>query len=578
MVLSTWLSASLWACATLAAPHPPPPSGPAHPLPPPPGPPAPGHYPTSPTVKVKNGTIEGVHSAEYNQDYFLGVPFAQPPVGPLRFRVPQSINTSWTAPYSAKSYPAACVGYGSDDWPYPSLSEDCLYLNVVRPSGYEHSNLPVGFWIHGGGLTQGSSIDQRYNFSAIVQRSVAIGKPIIAVSVNYRLSMWGFPVGDEVVESGNANLGFRDQRLGMHWVKENIAAFGGDPSKVTIWGESAGGLSVGMHLTAYGGRDDEIFSGAIMQSGNPINYGTFEYNKSALQTAASQLGCGNATSKLDCLRTVPFSTLNGFINSTAGAALRWSPIIDGDFIQGKTSVQLQKGAFVHVPILDGANSDEGTAFGPSGVKTSADFAKLLETARQPVTLTSTQATQVLAAYPADMKSGLVPTALPASATTPKGAMNRRSDAYYGDVTMIAPRRKTCQEWSAHSVPAYCYRFNTIPFGLPPYIGVTHFQEVAFVFDNKAGLGYGFPGVSVNPFGGNVTSYFELADTMSAAWVAFIHDGKPQEYWPVYGGKGGDGMNWVFDANVTGLGFAEKDDWRKEGIDLINSWNEEVYMR
>lgn len=207
------VSGSLWACAAIAAPHRPhPPDAP---------------YSTTPTATIKNGTVNGIHSAEYNQDYFLGIPFAQPPTGPLRFRTPQSINTSWSEPFQATEYPAACVGYGSDDWPYPSLSEDCLYLNIIRPSGFEDKKLPVAFWIHGGGLSQGSSIDQRYNLSAMIQRSVDIGKPVIGISVNYRLKMWGFITGDEVVESGNANLGLRDQRLAMHWVQENIEAFGG---------------------------------------------------------------------------------------------------------------------------------------------------------------------------------------------------------------------------------------------------------------------------------------------------------------------------------------------------------------
>ena len=182
---------------------------------------------SAPTVTVKNGTLEGLHSDTYDQDFFLGIPFARPPVGQLRFRVPQSINESWTETYDATSYSAACVGYGSDDWPYKTLSEDCLYLNIIRPAGYENTSLPVAFWIHGGGLFEGSSVDERYNLSFIVQRSVEDGNPIIAVSTNYRLSAWGFLTGEEVVETGQTNLGFRDQRLAMHWVQENIAAFGG---------------------------------------------------------------------------------------------------------------------------------------------------------------------------------------------------------------------------------------------------------------------------------------------------------------------------------------------------------------
>lgn len=184
-----------------------------------------GHQP--PEATVKNGTYVGVHSAQYNQDFFLGMPFAQPPTGDLRFRVPRPLNSSWTGNKTAVSYSPACAGYGSDDIPYPALSEDCLYLNIIRPSGYEHQKLPVAFWIHGGGLGEGSGIDQRYNLSFTVARSVEIGKPVIGVSINYRLSMWGFINGDEVLGSGDTNLGFRDQRLALHWIQENIAAYGG---------------------------------------------------------------------------------------------------------------------------------------------------------------------------------------------------------------------------------------------------------------------------------------------------------------------------------------------------------------
>jgi carboxylesterase type B len=196
---------------------------------------SPRHYGSNtPSAHIKNGTLTGVHSSSYNQDFFLGVPYAQPPVGGLRFRNPQSLNTTYNSTYAATQYAPSCVGYGGDDLGYP-LSEDCLYLNVVRPSGYEGQQLPIGFWIHGGGLTMGGSRDLRYNLSFIVENSVKIGKPIMGVSLNYRLAGWGFLASDEVMGSGNTNIGFRDQRLALHWLQENIAAFGGDPCKVTIW-------------------------------------------------------------------------------------------------------------------------------------------------------------------------------------------------------------------------------------------------------------------------------------------------------------------------------------------------------
>jgi len=112
------------------------------------------------------------------------------------------------------------------------VSEDCLYLNVIRPSGCEDRKLPVGIWIHGGGLFMGGTRDERYNLSFIVDNSVQIGKPIIGVSIGYRLSAWGFLTSQEVQGAGQTNLGLRDQRLALQWVQENIEAFGGDPEKV----------------------------------------------------------------------------------------------------------------------------------------------------------------------------------------------------------------------------------------------------------------------------------------------------------------------------------------------------------
>ena len=159
--------------------------------------------------------------------------FAQPPVGELRFRNPQSINSTYNSTLEATSYAPECVGYGGDQIGYP-VSEDCLYLNVIRPSGYENESLPVGVWIHGGGLYEGGTRDERYNLSFIVDNSVQIGKPIIGVSIAYRLSTWGFLASQEVTGSGNTNMGLRDQRLALHWLQDNIGAFGGDCEKVTM--------------------------------------------------------------------------------------------------------------------------------------------------------------------------------------------------------------------------------------------------------------------------------------------------------------------------------------------------------
>lgn len=148
---------------------------------------------------------------------------------------------------------------------------DCLTVDIVRPSGTSAlDKLPIFVWIYGGGFDAGGSADPRYNTSYIVNASVAIHKPIIAVSINYRVGGWGFLGSKEVAAAGVANIGLYDQRLALEWIQENIQAFGGDPEQVTIAGESAGGFSVGYHLLAFDGKHDGLFRAAILESGNAL--------------------------------------------------------------------------------------------------------------------------------------------------------------------------------------------------------------------------------------------------------------------------------------------------------------------
>ncbi|GLI77262.1 hypothetical protein PoHVEF18_005550 [Penicillium ochrochloron] len=526
---------------------------------------------TAPTVAVRNGTYTGVHSTTYGQDFFLGMPYAQQPVGNLRFTVPQSMNESWNEARDAKEYSDICVGYGTDSIWYPQ-SEACLTLNVIRDSSVkENSKLPVGVWIHGGGFYEGSGRDERYNMSAIVANSYRIGKPFIAVTLNYRLSAWGFISSSEVSGSGNTNLGLRDQRLALHWIQENIAAFGGDPAKVTIWGESAGGMSVGYQLTAYGGRDDKLFRAGIMESGGSISAGTgnFTTYQSSYDTLAASVNCSNAVDSLQCLREVPFETLNSVLNGTDGSsAYDFSPVVDGDFMRNYGSVQLNNHEFVKVPIMSGTNMDEGTAFGLTGINTTEQWYEYLTDGSLGKQLPASIAKRILELYPDDPSQG-IPAFLGDQRVPSMGYEWRRTSAFAGDFYMHANRRRQCEAWSETSTPAYCYRFDVHSADVPLIVGATHFEEVAFVFHNIAGLGYHYG----KPFAGVPQSYIDLSTMMTSMWASFIHDLNPNSgvvnksiHWQAYGKN--QPVDLLFSANTTS--YMEADTWRKEGIDYINA--------
>ncbi|OJK02599.1 hypothetical protein ASPACDRAFT_50157 [Aspergillus aculeatus ATCC 16872] len=512
-----------------------------------------------PTAETLNGTYRGEYLPEYQQDLFLGIPFARPPLEHRRFANPESLNTAWTGARPATKYAFECIGYGGGQKGYLQ-SEDCLYLNVIRPSGYQNDSLPVLVWIHGGGFKEGGTPDKRYNLTFIVNNSAVINEPIIAVSLAYRLGPFGFLNGDEVAASGALNLGLKDQRLALHWIRENIAGLGGDPDKITIYGQSAGSESVGYHLRAFNGRDDKLFQ--------------------AFDGIVAAAGCGSDqnSTKLDCLRDLPFATLNNILNTTTYNT-GWEPTIDGDFVARYPSEQLEAGAFVHVPIIAGTTTDEGTTQCPKPVNTSLELrAWMTETSSYQLALNDTIATRLLTLYPNTTTFGIPSTEELGDTNItfpqPYGASFRQTAAYYGDQVFIASRRRTCEVWAARGIPAYCYRFNTKPAGLAWEVGVEHFSDVAFIFNNLAGEGY-----DPSPFAGMPASYAELSYLMAGSWASFVTSLDPNAWhgrgrnatrdgvqWPVYRVEAPEIVVW--DANVTT--FVERDDWRKEGIRLIQS--------
>ncbi|KAL4767841.1 Alpha/Beta hydrolase protein [Aspergillus nidulans var. acristatus] len=522
-----------------------------------------------PTVDLDNGTYLGLYNDEYAQDLFLGIPYAQPPVGSLRFAAPQPLREAFDGPRNATEYGWMCIGYGSDTANLGNpVDEDCLTLNVVRPAGVKPGDrLPVGVWVHGGSYIMGGSRDPRYNLSYVVEQSVAEKKPIIAVSINYRLSYWGFLFSQEMQEAGAGNIAFRDQRMALQWLHDNIAAFGGDPDKLTIWGESAGARSLGMQLVAYDGKHDGLFRSAILESGSPVaKFTNAKGWQPYFDALVKKTGCAHATDRLDCLRELPWQTLSDIFNGTNPlnvTAPTFSAVIDGDFMTAQGSALLKQGKFAKVTLLTGNNFDEGTAYAQQGINTDAEFKAWLTSQG----MYPGQVESLSELYPNDPLLGIPASYIGIPPEIPYGLQFKRVAAFAGDYQQHAGRRLLVKSYAGAGLPVYSYLWNVIVNGLPaPIYGATHFQEVAFVFNNIEGIGY-----TANPFANKPQSYIELANLMSKMWVHFMHDNNPNFKnatisWPKY--KPGKPNNLVFDTDYDNLGYIAEDDYRVEAISYL----------
>lgn len=220
--------------------------------------------------------------------------------------------------------------------------------------------------------------------SFISSHASAIGLDFIAVTFNYRSSLWGYVSGEEIINSGQTNIGLHDQRLALRWIQENISGFGGDPKKVTLWGGSSGAADVGLHLTAFGGRDDALFRAAIMQSGGPITVNRMAANATGTMKMYADLvertGCANAESALSCLRELPLETIDKVFNQSDNDRMmtRFSfPMVDGDMVRKLGSQLIAESAFINVPIISGVVANEGSAYTDGVVATWAETYEFL---------------------------------------------------------------------------------------------------------------------------------------------------------------------------------------------------------
>ncbi|KAJ7078981.1 Alpha/Beta hydrolase protein [Mycena epipterygia] len=322
------------------------------------------------TVTLDYGTFTGLANTSTGIVSYRGVRFADAPVGNLRWRAPVSppskhlghVDAS-QAPYLLKTRStAACIPTSANNSVPRSTSEDCLFGNVFIPIATEPtSKLPVLVYFHGGGFEAGSAIPAPPD--NLIQGSA---KPFIFVTFQYRLGQFGFLAGSKVAEDGLMNAGLWDQRAALEWVQRYISAFGGDPTQVTIWGQSAGAGSTLYHLVAENGQDRHIFHRAMGDSppllAMPAH--TDAFGEDLLAQFAGLAGCSGTRDTMSCLRSASTEQLafggSATLANLTSALFPFGPILDGTFITQRPVEAFRQGKFIHVPVFFGSNTNEGS--------------------------------------------------------------------------------------------------------------------------------------------------------------------------------------------------------------------------
>jgi para-nitrobenzyl esterase len=460
----------------------------------------------APVVSTAGGIVRG--QAVGTADEFLGIPYAAPPVGPLRWRAPQPA-ARWTGVRSATQFGANCPQPASP-FGIASTSENCLYLNVFAPAGPQQSGAgrPVMVWIHGGGLRIGESND--YDPAKLVADGTLV------VTINFREGALGFLAHPALAGrpgGSSGNYGLMDQQAALRWVQRNIRQFGGDPRNVTIAGESSGGLSVLAQLASPGAHG--LFAKAIVESG------AFALTQTPLATAekageafAAKAGCASQTAA--CLRSLPVSTI---VNDQDNNPYGYTPgVVDGTVLKQSIGTALASGQFNRVPIINGTNRDESRLFVAidelTGTPTTAANyqARIASTLGVPATAAAAIAAQYpLSAYPS-------PSVAVSAADT--------------DAIFACPALQV-DKWTSKYVPTYAYEFNdeNAPerFLQPasfPY-GAAHESELQYLF--------GLPNPPTMYPGTLTAPQQQLAASMQRYWTNFAAQGSPssagQPAWP-----------------------------------------------
>ncbi|KAF8195109.1 Alpha/Beta hydrolase protein [Pholiota molesta] len=458
---------------------------------------------SGPTVALDSATVTGINQGALSK--FLGIPFAVPPVGPLRFSLPQAL-TSYNGSINGTSYGASCMqqsapfpvslrdifgksipsipaanGGNNTNSSGPPQSEDCLTINVIKPSNVSaDSRLPVVVWIFGGGFERGSAEAYDDQATRIVNQSMALGKPVIYAAMNYRVSAWGFLASQEVKNASLGNMGLVDQRVALQWVQKYIHLFGGDNTKVTLWGQSAGSISVSLQMLAYGGNSSSgLFQGAFMQSGAPIPVGNITGGQIYYDSLVNQTNCASSNDTLSCLRSVPSDKLQAAVNNTPNyfsyqaLSLAWAPRADGVFLPDNPQKLVQQGKVMNIPIVSGSVDDEGTLFSLSSrnVTTEQEFEQYVSSVFIPGA-SSSELAPLWSYYPSDPTDGSPFNTSVLNEITPQ---YKRIAAFQGDVVFQAPRRWFLEHLSGKQK---LWSYLSHRRKLTPVIGSYHSSDLA----------------------------------------------------------------------------------------------------
>jgi para-nitrobenzyl esterase len=467
-----------------------------------------------PIVATDDGALQGTTAGAV--DEFLGIPYAAPPVGSLRWR-PPAPAASWRGVREATQFGPSCPQTASPFAPPGTFSENCLYLNVYTPTLHATGDegRPVLVWIHGGGFTEDAG--RNYDGSKLAADGVVV------VTINYRLGALGFLAHPALASrpGGPAgNYGLMDQQAALRWVQRNIARFGGNPHNVTIAGQSAGGLSVLAQLVSPGARG--LFQRAIVQSG------TFALNQQPLATAeaagekfATAVGCPDQSAA--CLRNVPVSDL------VSKFGVEIPGVVDGSVLSQPIGTALARGQFARVPVINGITHDEELLF-VAGLNLTVSRGTNVPLAAP---LDGSEAN-----YQADIAQALgVPDARAAAiaAEYPLSAYPNAVVAFsllVSDASFACPALQVDHWTAARGVPTYAYQFNddNAPVNiLGKSLGLaTHGAELPYLFDQPN------TPVVLDP------DQQALAASMRADWASFASTGNPSSSalpWTSFNGAG-----------------------------------------